>query len=52
MKTDIKSMTLEELQADMRAMGQSAFRAGQIYTWLHRGATSFWEMTNLSKELR
>lgn len=52
MKTDIKSMTLEELQADMRAMGQSAFRAGQIYTWLHRGATSFGKMTNLSKELR
>ena len=52
MKTDIKSMTLEEIQGELKAMGQSAFRGGQVYSWLHRGATSFQDMTNLSKDLR
>ena len=52
MKTDLKSMTLEEMRQAMQALGQPAFRAGQIYTWLHRGATSFDDMTNLSKDLR
>ncbi len=49
---DIKSMTLAELTQEMRAAGEPAFRAGQIYTWVHRGARSFDEMTNLSKSLR
>lgn len=52
MREDIKSMTLAELQGAMKSLGQPAFRAGQIYTWLHRGARSFQEMTNLSKDLR
>lgn len=33
-------------------MGQPAFRAKQIFSWMHRGARSFDEMTNLSKDLR
>lgn len=49
---DIKSMTLAELEAEMRALGEPAFRAKQIFTWLHRGVRSFDEMTNLSKSLR
>lgn len=49
---DIKSMTLAELKTDLAAMGEPAFRAGQVYTWLHRGVRSFEEMTNLSKALR
>jgi len=50
--TDIKSMTLEEISAELKAMGQPAFRGGQVFTWLHKGVTSFEEMTNLSKDLR
>lgn len=49
---DIKSMTLAELECEMRALGEPVFRAKQIFTWLHRGARSFDEMTNLSKSLR
>jgi len=49
---DIKSMTLAELTEDFLALGEPRFRAGQVYTWLHRGARSFDEMTNLSKALR
>ncbi len=49
---NIKSMTLAEMQEALKDLGQSAFRAKQIYTWLHRGAGSYDEMTNLSKDLR
>lgn len=49
---DIKSMTLAELTQEFAALGEPKFRAGQVYSWLHRGARSFDEMTNLSKNLR
>ena len=52
MKQDLKSMTLEEMQAAFKALGEPAFRAKQVFVWLHRGAASFDEMTNLSKPLR
>ena len=52
MKQDLKSMTLEEMQAAFKALGEPAFRAKQVFVWLHRGAVSFDEMTNLSKPLR
>lgn len=50
--TDIKSMTLEEITADLKALGEPGFRGKQIFSWLHRGARSFDEMTDLSKPLR
>lgn len=49
---DIKSMTQQEMAAWLKELGEPAFRAKQIFTWLHRGAVSFDEMTNLSKPLR
>lgn len=52
MKLDIKSMTVSEISDLMKEMGQPAFRAGQIFKWLHSGTVSFDEMSNLSKELR
>lgn len=51
MKTDLLSLTPEELVALLATLGEPAYRAGQIFTWLHRGATIS-EMTNLSKPLR
>ena len=52
-KKDIKSMTLEELKVDMESIGEKAFRAKQIYEWLHvKLARSFEEMTNISAQLR
>lgn len=50
--TDIKSMTQPELSQFLGELGEPAFRAKQVFTWLHRGVTSFEEMTNLSKLLR
>ena len=49
---NLKSMTLPELTALFSHMGQPAFRAKQVYTWLHRGVRSYDEMTNLPKQLR
>lgn len=52
-KKDIGSFSWEELQEEIRQMGEKPFRAKQIYEWLHvRLADSFEEMTNLSKALR
>ena len=52
MKVDIKSMTQEEITAEMKTLGESAFRGKQVFSWLHKGVTSFDEMSNLSKALR
>ncbi len=52
-KTDIKSLTLEELKKELEIRGEKAFRAGQMYNWMHvKLARSFAEMTNLSGEFR
>ena len=49
---NIKAMTLPEMTEALKEMGQPAFRAKQIYTWLHKGVRSYDEMTNISKDLR
>ncbi len=49
---NIRSMTLPELTAFLGEMGQPTFRAGQVYTWLHRGVRSYDEMTNIPLPLR
>ena len=49
---NIKSMTLPELTATLKELGQPAFRGKQVYTWLHNGVRSYEEMTNLPKALR
>lgn len=52
MKQDLKSMNLAEMTEAVRALGEPAFRAKQIFIWLHKGARRFEDMTNLSKALR
>ena len=52
-KTDIKSLTLQELKEEMTARGEKAFRAVQMYEWMHvKLARNFDEMTNLPKAFR
>ena len=52
-KKDIKSFNLEELKKEMEAIGEKAFRAKQMYEWMHvKLAEGFDEMTNLSENLR
>ena len=35
MKTDIRSMTPDELTAYMEGLGEKRYRAAQLYEWLH-----------------
>ena len=49
---NLKSLTLPELTAVIKELGQPAFRGKQVYTWLHKGVRSYEEMTNLPKGFR
>ena len=52
-KIDLRSLTLPELQTLFGERGLQKFRAAQVYRWVQqRGAVSFEEMTDLSKDLR
>ncbi len=53
-KVDLCSLTLPDLEQFLTSqLGERAFRAVQIYRWVHqRGLTDFDEMTDLSKALR
>ncbi len=52
-KTDILSLSREELTAELTAMGEKAFRAKQIYDWLHvKKVSDFSQMSNISAQLR
>ena len=52
MSKNLKSMTEAEIGLVLKEMGQPAFRAKQIYSWLHKGVRSYEEMSNLPKNLR
>lgn len=52
MNVNLKSMTQPEIGAVLKELAQPAFRAKQVYTWLHKGVRSYEEMTNLPKALR
>ena len=52
-KKDIKSLTLQELTEAIKALGEPAFRAKQLYEWMHvKQARSYDEMTNIPKSLK
>ena len=50
-KREWMGMYPEELKQALTAMGEKPFRAGQLFTWLHKGA-KFEDMTNLPLSLR
>jgi len=52
MKTDLKDLTMKELENYLERLGEKKFRAKQIFSWIYKGAGSFGEMTDLSLELR
>ena len=52
-KRDIRALSQEELRDFFTAQGEKAFRGNQVYEWLwSKGAHSFDDMTNISKETR
>lgn len=49
---DIKSLTLSELKNEMELMGEKAFRAKQMYEWMHKKLVAdYEEMTNIPAAL-
>lgn len=52
-RPNIRNYSFEALKELLEQTGEKAFRAKQIYEWIwQKGARTFDEMTNLSKELR
>lgn len=52
-KTQLKGLTLEELQSLFLDLGEAKFRALQVFNWMYNfRVTSFEKMENLSKPLR
>ena len=50
---NIRTLSLDELNAYFATIGEKKFRAKQVWEWMwQKHATSFDDMTNLSKELR
>ncbi len=53
MKEEIRALYPAELREELLQMGEKAYRAGQIFRWLHqRNAKSFDEMSDLGLSLR
>ncbi len=52
-KTDILSLTYEELEQKLLQIGEKKFRAVQVFQWLHdKKAEGFDKMTNISAQTR
>lgn len=52
MAKDIVSLLPQELEQELKLLGEPAFRAKQIFQWLSRGVRDFDKMSNISKPLR
>ena len=52
-KIDILDLGFEELEEQIKAIGEPRFRASQIFDWLHvKKVKEFAQMTNISAQLR
>jgi 23S rRNA (adenine2503-C2)-methyltransferase len=52
-RPDLRSLSHAALQDFVRELGESRYRADQLYRWIHaRGAESFEHMTDLTRALR
>lgn len=49
---NLGDLTIDELKNYIKEIGENAFRADQIFKWVHSGVESFDEMTNISQKLR
>lgn len=52
-KTNLKGLSLAELQDFVESLGEKKYRAAQLFSWLYgKSAQSFDDMTNISKDFR
>jgi len=52
MNTILTDMEINELEQYFEELGEQKYRAKQVFGWVHRGACSFDEMTDISNALR
>jgi 23S rRNA (adenine2503-C2)-methyltransferase len=53
LKTDIRSLSLDQLKEEFEKLGEKPYRAVQVYEWFwKKSVTGFSSMTNLSVSLR
>ncbi len=52
MMKDILSMLPEEIEAELKELGEPKYRAGQVFAWLGRGVRDFDGMSDLPVSLR
>ncbi|AEE91610.1 putative dual-specificity RNA methyltransferase RlmN [Tepidanaerobacter acetatoxydans Re1] len=50
-KTNLKSLTLTQMEEFIKQLGEPVYRAKQIFKWIYKGQTEFEKMTDLSKDL-
>ena len=50
---DIKELTLEELEEELKSFGAHAYNARQIFSWIYKkGVSEFAQMSDLTQGLR
>lgn len=49
---NLKDLKLNEMEEFVKTLGEPKFRAGQIFSWMYKGITSFDEMNNVPKNLK
>lgn len=49
---NLRNLEYKEVEGLIRSIGEPAFRAKQIFSWIYKGVTSFDEMNNVPKNLR
>ena len=49
---NLRDLQLKEMEGFIKSLGEPAFRAKQVFSWLYKGVTHFDEMTNVPKTLR
>ncbi|MDD7719504.1 MAG: 23S rRNA (adenine(2503)-C(2))-methyltransferase RlmN [Eubacteriaceae bacterium] len=50
--TNLRDLTLKEMENFVQEMGEPKFRAKQVFGWIYKGKTDFREMTNLPEVFR
>lgn len=52
-KTNLKGLSLQDLQRYVESLGEKKYRGGQLYSWLYaKQAQSFDEMSDISRDFR
>ena len=51
-KKALKNFTEAEMKEFMKEIGEKAFRGTQVYSWIYKGAKTFYDMKNIPKSLR